>query len=328
MRLNSDDPLDPRLRAGLEQLKPMPLRNPEAAHKGRTQFLLQARELHPPVSRTPWQRLIGWFTKPQKDESPMPTSLRRRLLLLLLTLALVVGSAGFLVSTAQASLPGQSLYPVKMMSEEVRLGLTVGPRSQIEYLLALTDRRLREIKALVARGQPVPASLTARLGQHWQQVLSLAAGLKNDADLNQVLTQVQPVLQAQAETVVGLQTDDEQLAQLHDALSAQLELTEVGLTDTAAFRAIVREPEATATLEPTHPPEATATTEPTHPPEASRTPEPTHPPEATNTQVPEPTRTPTSPPEASRTPTPGETLEPTQPPEFTNTPTTTPTTGL
>lgn len=156
---------------------------------------------------------------------------------------------------------------------------------------------------------------------------SKAAGLKNDADLNQVWTQVQPVLQAQAEAVVGLQTDDEQLAQLHDALSAQLALTEVGLADTAAFRAIVREPEATATLEPTHPPEATATTEPTHPPEASRTPEPTHPPEATNTQVPEPTRTPISPPEASRTPTPGETLEPTQPPEFTNTPTTTPTTG-
>ena len=59
-------------------------------------------------------------------------------------------------SAAASSLPGDSLYAVKRISEDVRLALTFDPVARTQLLSELTDRRLEEL-AEIAKHRPASA---------------------------------------------------------------------------------------------------------------------------------------------------------------------------
>lgn len=70
-------------------------------------------------------------------------------------LLVLVVSGGSLVAAAGNSLPGQTLYGVKLASEQVRMGLTFSQSAKSEFNADLANRRVEEIVTLADRGQVV-----------------------------------------------------------------------------------------------------------------------------------------------------------------------------
>ena len=67
---------------------------------------------------------------------------------LIIVLAVILIGGG-LVYASQSSLPGETLYPVKIMSEEMRSALTLNPRAKAEYQTELARERVEEIKSVL-----------------------------------------------------------------------------------------------------------------------------------------------------------------------------------
>lgn len=99
-------------------------------------------------------------------------------------LAVVVGLSvigGGVALAADDSLPGDTLYPVKLAVEDARLGLASSPEAQVALALRLADERTEEIEALIAQGAPVPENVTARMEQHLQRAMRFAAHAPEEA---------------------------------------------------------------------------------------------------------------------------------------------------
>lgn len=60
----------------------------------------------------------------------------------------VLSSTGGVVMAAQDALPGETLYPVKIASEEMRAGLTLSADAKFRYRSVLAERRLEEVESL------------------------------------------------------------------------------------------------------------------------------------------------------------------------------------
>lgn len=70
-------------------------------------------------------------------------------LTLLLVVSLLIGSSG-VAKASQQALPGDSLYPVKILLENVTLSLASNPAASAELHIRYAQRRLTEIQSLVA----------------------------------------------------------------------------------------------------------------------------------------------------------------------------------
>jgi Domain of unknown function (DUF5667) len=80
-----------------------------------------------------------------------PRSVRDRRVAALLSTAAVVGATGTLALSAQAAIPGDSLYPVKRVLESAQAELVRGEDEKGELLLAKAALRLDEVEELLAR---------------------------------------------------------------------------------------------------------------------------------------------------------------------------------
>lgn len=67
--------------------------------------------------------------------------------------AMLFGGTGISVAAAQASYPGELLYPVKLISEEIQIKLCEGHQSQLKLALMFTQRRFEEIHAILAENE-------------------------------------------------------------------------------------------------------------------------------------------------------------------------------
>ena len=236
----SHDPqgeLDPNLATleALETLRDVPPRDQEKAATGRRAFLQQARQMLKPVSIAPKHRLNGWTNWFRKERSPMLTLAR-----IALALVVALGGAGATTYAAQASLPSDMLYPVKLLTEDLRLSLTTNHQVEIDLLLELTARRIAEIAALTEEGLPTPTRVTNRLQQHLHQAINHAAQLDNGA-LVQTMQQVQTMTQSQIQLMdqvrqhapetagEGLELAQQNMVQMHT-------IAEGALTDPTSFR--------------------------------------------------------------------------------------------
>lgn len=87
---------------------------------------------------------------------------------IVLSIAMVMG--GGVSYAAENSLPGDTLYPVKIhVNEEVRSALAVSTKKQAEVETVLAERRLEEAEQLAARGRlnaTVEAALENKFRQH------------------------------------------------------------------------------------------------------------------------------------------------------------------
>ncbi len=92
-----------------------------------------------------------------------------------LVVALILGGSGTVLAAGD-SIPGDALYPVKQVREEVRLWLTWSPEAKVDMYTRLVNKRADEIRTLAAAGRAGSAGIAAgRLEDHVAHVSLLAA---------------------------------------------------------------------------------------------------------------------------------------------------------
>ena len=92
-----------------------------------------------------------------------------------LAVALMLGGSGTVLA-AGYSIPGDALYPVKQVREEVRLWLTWSPEAKVDIYTRLVNKRADEIRTLAAAGRAGSSGIAAgRLEDHVARISLLAA---------------------------------------------------------------------------------------------------------------------------------------------------------
>ncbi len=92
-----------------------------------------------------------------------------------LAVALMLGGSGTVLA-AGYSIPGDALYPVKQVREEVQLWLTWSPEAKVDMYTRLVNKRADEIRTLAAAGRASSSGIAAgRLEDHVAHVSLLAA---------------------------------------------------------------------------------------------------------------------------------------------------------
>jgi hypothetical protein len=236
-RADGGDTLSP-YRASLEALEALwstPARDPLAAAQNRQAFLHRARTLGPAVSRTSHQRRTGWIILPGKERSPMTA-----LVSLALALALAFGGAGATAYAAQDSLPSDPLYNVKLIGEQVQLTLTRDPQGDFDLLVSFAAERIREMTALAAAGEGIPAQVQTRLQEQLQLALHYAAQL-GDTEMAGALAQIRTMAENQARALEQARQNapeqaDEALRLAEQLMTRARNTAEGGLEDPLAFR--------------------------------------------------------------------------------------------
>ncbi len=224
--MEQDEKLELELRRSLDQLKPVPPRDPDVTARGRAQFLTQARTLRPTVSAKPFWRQIGWNIFPQK-EVRMST-----LMALVLALAVAFGGSGAVAVAAQEALPNDPLYPVKLWTEDVRVNLAFDQETRANLLLDFANRRANELT--VAGDSAALAEQTiAREQNQVQAALHIAAQL-DEAGMLRVLTRTQLQLAQQTRTMEQMQFS--MSSQVREMIQAQQALIQLGLQNRNEFR--------------------------------------------------------------------------------------------
>jgi hypothetical protein len=127
------------------------------------------------------------------------------------TLALVAVMAlsalgGGLIHLAEASLPGDWLYPLKLACEDLRLSVTSDPAAGAEQHLNLAAERVDEMRGLAEQGSAIPDELVDRMVDQMDQAMqSTAAAPPEEA----------PVLMEQFRRSMSLQ--QQELVQIQKA---------------------------------------------------------------------------------------------------------------
>jgi uncharacterized membrane protein YgcG len=240
------DEMDSKLKNAFNDLQNIPPRDPQAAARGRANFLKQAAVLRQPVSREV-NRRQNWVSSTifplfqRKERFHMLNSL----IAVILAVVVLFGGSGATVAAAQGSLPDQALYLVKTWSEDAVLSLTGSTQTRLQYVLDFSDRRVLEMTRLLADGKSIPAGVETRLQNELDLVLELTAGMSD----TQALQQLQMIIQradAQYQTLSMLmsgapQSDGPLLLRAHARLQEQVQLAAMGESDMSGFRMQIRQ---------------------------------------------------------------------------------------
>jgi hypothetical protein len=178
---------DPYLVSTIQRLKPTPPRRVEDATEGRIKFLAQARTLKrenlmtQPVSSGPFSRLTLWMEalrshNARKERYPVLATI----VSLIVGFSLLFGGAGVTAYAAQGSLPNDFLYPVKTLTETLRLNLTTDPVKQVDLLLEQTGNRIDEIGAMVGKNQPIPQEIGEQFQYKYSIMYKIMVGLPEE----------------------------------------------------------------------------------------------------------------------------------------------------
>jgi hypothetical protein len=290
----------------------------------------------------------------------VPVLVRRLALPALATITIIflLGMMGIgVVYASSESLPGDSLYPVKLAAERVRLALSPGDAAEARLHLGLAGERLREATRLTemskeedietlmskyveeveaashilqsqhARGEDVTL-LSKHLQEHMARQQVMLSGIREEAsEGTQAAVERAMAASEAAERQARATMDEEPTTQ--PAYTPTATVTATATPTPSETPLTTRTPEPTHTHTPTQTTEAGEKLAPTErhgPPDETKTPQPPgqtktpQPPGQTNTpQPPGQTKTP-QPPGQTKTPQPpGQTKTP-QPPGQTNTP--------
>ena len=218
----------------LEELKDVPPRNPLQAASGRARFLNEAAEYEQAVSPGSQVRQSGWIFPIRKEKFAM-----NALVSLILAASLIFGG-GATVAAAQDDLPNQSLYQIKLWTENAKLAMTGEPQEEATLLMNMAQTRVQEMAALAEMGITPPDQVRTRLETHLNQALKLAVDM-DPALRDQTLLQLRDCLQTQDRIMEQLQlhvnTEIEPLlTQTRQMLQTRLQLVDEGLADPQGFQ--------------------------------------------------------------------------------------------
>ena len=234
--------INPQLKKYLETLQETPSRDPQKVQEGRAQFLRQAETMTPRGVPALWERIFGWLGSFQGlAHKRWAVSLAGITVALFLALASVGGS----VYASQNSLPGDALYPVKTLVENVQLRLENDPEDRIQLYSSFAHRRIQEIQVLLENGEHVPHSALTRLELHTDKMLQETAALR-EQPLERALQQIQFNLQEQSQAMDQMQKGspeeaDPGLQHAQDKLRQRLELISDGLKNPEAYQHMLQQ---------------------------------------------------------------------------------------
>jgi len=239
MKKNDENPLDklkPEIRQDLEKLRQAPSRSPQKTASGRANYIYEAQEIRNAVSMGSKLRHKEWKLIPlQTRKEPFRMS---ALATILLIVSLVFGGSTATLAAAQAALPDQPLYGLKLASEETRAQLTNQTQSRFELTLQFTNRRMQELQSLVEKGITPPQALLTRYQNQVELALRLAAGMPEE-DLAPALLRLQETLRNHEQAMLQLQLQNPSepaLQQLMLMIQTRLQLCQSGLDDPNSFR--------------------------------------------------------------------------------------------
>ena len=150
--------LEPLLQTALAAKKTTEIKpRSEFREKARHEFRLALQEMETKRSRGFFNWQPQWATA------------------LIAVLILLLASSGT-VAAAGNSLPDETLYPVKLATEALRLTLTPSDLGKVELYAKLVDKRVKEIISMVEKDKPKQVEQTAeRLNDHLIAMASLVA---------------------------------------------------------------------------------------------------------------------------------------------------------
>lgn len=221
----------------IEELKAVPARDPLRAASGRARFLREAaaykQAMSPEAQERP-KKLSFLIRKQRLSMSALAT--------LFLALSLLLGG-GVTIAAAQDDLPNQSLYQVKLWTENATLAMNGDPQEEAELLMAMAQTRVQEMTKLAEMGIAPPEEVRERLQEHLDEVLWLAAGM-DESRRDQLLVRLQEQLQTQDRVLEQVQTDAgeetrSQLSHTQQMLQVHLGLVDKGLAEPQGFQLLL-----------------------------------------------------------------------------------------
>jgi hypothetical protein len=232
-------PSDQNLEERLAFLRGVAEREPAAAAKGRMTFLEKAgalRALSSKRSHSNPVKLTGMF------RPGYPTARRTGVMnfvrAAVLVLVILFGGGTLTVYASQGSLPGDGLYPLKMLSEDTLLSLTASPEKRLDLTLDFTDRRLTEMARLQTDGRSIPQNAVDRYNDELDQTLELAAAMQEPV-IVQSLQTVSSHAEEQLRKMKGMLKGDSippALLKMQTRLQEQQNLANNGQADPQGFR--------------------------------------------------------------------------------------------
>ncbi|MCX6035827.1 MAG: DUF5667 domain-containing protein [Chloroflexi bacterium] len=241
-----NEEMDSKLNNAFNDFQNIPLRDPQAAARGRANFLKQAAVLRQSVSREADQRHNRWSNRifllfQRRQRLPVLNTL----IAVVLAVVVFFGGSGVTVYAAQNSLPDQALYPVKTWSEDAILSLTGSAQMRLVYVLDFSDRRVVEMGGMLAAGKPIPEGVETRLQNELDLALELIAGMDDSQALLQ-LEQVRQRAEAQYHTMTKLmsgapESAEPLLLRTYACLQEQIRLATMGEMDLQGFRMQIRQ---------------------------------------------------------------------------------------
>jgi hypothetical protein len=121
----------------------------------------------------------------------------------LLAVVLVTAAlGGGVIWAASDSLPGDLLYPVKLVTEDVRLALVSAPGAKVDLALGFVEERAGEVKALAVAGRRVPDEAIARMERHIERALATAGAAGEERE--DLLVQIAERTRTQGQVLEGV----------------------------------------------------------------------------------------------------------------------------
>ena len=139
--------LEPLLRIALEIREPPDIKASSGFKVKARVWLMEQIHEREAVTRWPWSRH-------NHQTKPIPRTRRFSMVRIVVAIALaLVALGGGTAYAAQASLPGDALYSLKLGTEQAEMMLPGDDAARAERALSFADRRVEEISALAEKGR-------------------------------------------------------------------------------------------------------------------------------------------------------------------------------
>ncbi len=177
--------------AQLKQTGCYPGRDPAMAADRRAQYLRQVQSILEYKSARKVAPLSPFRSVKEWVEKHFSLNIRKKglmgqnaYLIILLITVISLACTGAALAAAQTSQPAQLLYPLKLISEDIRLHFVTDPQGKFNLLLSFSDRRIEEVLTLRAKSRLVPIEVAARLDDEIQRLFQIAATSDDQAMLH------------------------------------------------------------------------------------------------------------------------------------------------
>lgn len=152
---------------------------------------------------------------------------------IMIILGLMLGGTTATAYAAQDALPTDTLYPVKLLTEDIQFDLTGNTAAKLELALQFAETRIDEILQLKEEGLMPPEGVYAELQNQIHQAILLSTQM-GESNLEPSLLKIRDRLQDQLQLMGGT-GDGPILLRTRTLLQERLQLIETGLGNLNGF---------------------------------------------------------------------------------------------